>query len=208
MLAEIILSDRFIQGGDYQKHKYKDSDIVVDNPPFSITSQILDYYLNNNIKFFLFCDGKTMPCRLANKRKLCIICTDAQIVYENGAQVYTGFVTNLEDEIGIKITNRVLGHNEKEDSHNYINPYQYITFKEISALNRINTEMEIEHKNFKYVKGLKNGTGTYGGGVIVSDKIATKIHDIIENSKQNKKIIVKFDDDEIKILNKLNEGSD
>lgn len=55
----------FFPGGDYQRHKYEPDSVVVDNPPFSILAEILDFYTRMGIRFFLFspgtsCIGSTM----------------------------------------------------------------------------------------------------------------------------------------------------
>lgn len=87
----------FWPGLDYQQQEYPDGCVVVDNPPFSILSKICEWYLDRNIKFFLFApsltalSGKNVCMRMNH-----IIC-DADIVYENGANVRTAFVTNLGD---------------------------------------------------------------------------------------------------------------
>lgn len=44
----------FYPGGDYKHFDYTNK-IVVDNPPFSIFSKILRFYIENNIKFFFVC---------------------------------------------------------------------------------------------------------------------------------------------------------
>lgn len=50
----------FWPGKDYQKEEYPEGCIVVDNPPFSILSSICEWYLERNIKFFLFAPGLTL----------------------------------------------------------------------------------------------------------------------------------------------------
>ena len=44
----------FYPGGDYENEEYKDSDVVIDNPPFSIITRIVRFYMEQNIRFFLF----------------------------------------------------------------------------------------------------------------------------------------------------------
>lgn len=82
----------FYPGGDYEHFDYKGK-IVVDNPPFSILSQIVRFYVDKEIKFFLFAPTLTL-CQYGD------ICTvmpiGVSIEYENGAVVITSFVTNLE----------------------------------------------------------------------------------------------------------------
>lgn len=77
---------------------YKDLDyegkVVVDNPPFSIEMEILDWYNERGIPYFLFCNGKT--CANVLNHGTSLVCGDFGIVYENGAKVRTAFATNLE----------------------------------------------------------------------------------------------------------------
>lgn len=44
----------FWPGGDYEAYDYKEDDVVVDNPPFSILAGILRFYRDRGIRFFLF----------------------------------------------------------------------------------------------------------------------------------------------------------
>ena len=85
----------FVPGGDYQAEKYKKTDIVVDNPPFSILSKIIDYYNEHGIKYFLFAPHLTLFS--ANNKNCAYIIVGINITYENGAKVNTSFITNLED---------------------------------------------------------------------------------------------------------------
>lgn len=85
----------FYPGGDYQKEEYKAGTIVVDNPPFSILSEILRFYCEKNIKFFLFAPTLT----LFGSGRDCPICylpTACSVTYENGAVVDTSFITNMD----------------------------------------------------------------------------------------------------------------
>lgn len=50
----------FKPGGDYQAEDYRDGDVVVDNPPFSILAQIVDFYIKEDIPFFLFAPALTL----------------------------------------------------------------------------------------------------------------------------------------------------
>jgi hypothetical protein len=44
----------FFPGNDYSKVDYPDGCVVIDNPPFSIFTEILRFYLDRKIPFFLF----------------------------------------------------------------------------------------------------------------------------------------------------------
>lgn len=43
----------FYPGGDFEKEDYTGA-VVIDNPPFSIFAKIIDFYLENGVKFFPF----------------------------------------------------------------------------------------------------------------------------------------------------------
>ena len=85
----------FWPGKDYQAEEYPEGCVVVDNPPFSIRSQIIDWYCRKGIRFFLFSPALTLLVR--NGWKVCHIAVGVTITYGNEAQVPTSFVTNLED---------------------------------------------------------------------------------------------------------------
>ena len=82
----------FYPGGDYQQYTYPDGCVVVDNPPFSIYTQIVRWYLANGIRFFLFGPQLTLNVLGADA---CFLPVSANIIYANGAKINTGFVTNL-----------------------------------------------------------------------------------------------------------------
>ncbi|MBQ6359356.1 MAG: hypothetical protein IJI97_10500 [Clostridia bacterium] len=82
----------FWPGGDYLRFDYPEGCVVVDNPPFSIRAQIIDFYLRRGIRFLLFSPALT----LLTQRPVCHIAVGVTITYENGARVPTSFVTNLE----------------------------------------------------------------------------------------------------------------
>ena len=85
----------FYPGGNYQAEEYRTKDVVVDNPPFSILTEIMQFYCEKNIPFFLFGPSLT----LFGSGRTCQVCYMAEgvsVTYENGAVVDTGFVTNLD----------------------------------------------------------------------------------------------------------------
>lgn len=50
----------FFPGGDFENNDYPDGCVVVDNPPFSLSSKIVDFYIGRGIDFFLFAPHLTM----------------------------------------------------------------------------------------------------------------------------------------------------
>ena len=87
----------FFPGGDYQKHRYHDGCVVVDNPPFSIFSEIIRFYHERGIRFFLFGPALTLISGAAAD-VACAVCVGLSVIYENGASVCTSFLTNLQDD--------------------------------------------------------------------------------------------------------------
>lgn len=89
----------FYPGGDYEHHEYPEDCIVVDNPPFSILSKIIDFYQQRNIRFFLFAPALTTINTVKKRNGITFVNANAKIIYENGANISTGFVTNLSPEL-------------------------------------------------------------------------------------------------------------
>lgn len=85
----------FYPGGDFEAFDYKDTDVVVDNPPFSILSQIISFYCEHNICFFLFAPALTLFSSVRDG--VCYLPCGVSVTYANGATVSTSFVTNLDN---------------------------------------------------------------------------------------------------------------
>lgn len=85
----------FYPGGDYENYPYTPDSVVVDNPPFSIITKIVRWYANRGIPFFLFAPHLTLGNIAYERKDITKIATNVTVVYENGAVVNTGFVTNM-----------------------------------------------------------------------------------------------------------------
>ena len=84
----------FYPGGDYERFEYPEGCTVLDNPPFSILAQIIDFYLERGVRFLLFAPFLTLfGC---GNRDVTFIPANCQVTYDNGAVVNTGFITNLD----------------------------------------------------------------------------------------------------------------
>jgi len=84
----------FWPGGDYERFDYPAGCCVVDNPPFSIITQIQRFYLARGIRYFLF--APTLTLFSARDLDATFIPCGVKITYENGANVNTSFATNLD----------------------------------------------------------------------------------------------------------------
>ena len=85
----------FWPGGDYERHEYPPGCIVIDNPPFSITTQIVRFYIRHSIDFFLFCEGRTCMTAATALPHIAFHIVNKGVTFENGAQVSVAFVTNV-----------------------------------------------------------------------------------------------------------------
>ena len=85
----------FYPGADYTKVSYPEGCVVIDNPPFSILSQICRWYQENGVRFFLF--APALSCFSIASGEMNYLPVGCDVVYENGASVSTSFVTNLGD---------------------------------------------------------------------------------------------------------------
>lgn len=179
----------FWPGLDYQQQEYPDGCVVVDNPPFSILSKICEWYLDRNIKFFLFApsltalSGKNVCMRMNH-----IIC-DADIVYENGANVRTAFVTNLGDgeiilqtapELGRKINEAVA--QIRKESVKTVPKYEYpdnvVTTAMLQRYSKYGVEFKVRRSDCVRISKLdaqrNKGKSVFGGGLLLSEKAAAE----------------------------------
>lgn len=88
----------FCPGGDYEAYDYKEDDVVVDNPPFSILARILRFFRDRGIRFFLFGPQLTLFSSSSSSSLTYIPCA-CTVEYANGAKVNTGFISNLFGDV-------------------------------------------------------------------------------------------------------------
>ena len=179
----------FWPGLDYQQQEYPEGCVVVDNPPFSILSKICEWYLDRNIKFFLFApsltalSGKNVCMRMNH-----IIC-NADIVYENGANVCTAFVTNLGDgetvlqtapDLG-KAVNDAVEQIRKETVKQvpeYVYPWQIVTAALMQRYSKYGVELKIGRSECVRVSKLdaqkEYDKKIFGSGLLLSDEAAAR----------------------------------
>ena len=169
----------FFPGGNYEDlSQYPRGCVVLDNPPFSIYSKIVRFYLDNGIDFFLF--GPSLTLLVANA-DVCFVVANIPVVYENGAVVSTGFVTNMVPGLRIwvectmreKVIEVQKSTNEQEK---YNLPENVVTSARLGKICARNVELKIDAKDCKYVHdldGMKEiGKKLYGGGFLLNSAAA------------------------------------
>ena len=171
----------FNPNDDYKKYDYNNA-VVVDNPPFSILAEIIDYYLDNNIKFFLFAPGLTCFTYLAKNRKVCILPIHVTITYENGAKIPTGFVTNLENNainINAELYKLINDFNDVKSRRKVKHSCDYICIGNCNKLAKRGIDFRI--KSFKELAYKKDGYKIFGGGALLHEYDREKFKNILDD---------------------------
>lgn len=161
----------FYPGGDYKNNDYSGGKVVIDNPPFSISSEIIDFYLENKIPFFLFADGKTIYRKL--RKDVRIIVINKTLTFHDKAKVNIGFVTNL-DESGIEYNPNLSKEIERAQDEKKIKKEKVKYPENILCLGNYHSKLKnhnvfIPKKNLTFTRNVGNVT-IYGGGLILNDE--------------------------------------
>lgn len=191
----------FYPGGDYQNYSYSENCIVIDNPPFSILAEIKAFYLEKNIKFFLF--APHLQLFSSNYMGIQYIVTNTTTTYENGAKVNTSFVTNLggdfirtEPELKGLIEQADKKTNETKKVPKYKYPDNVISSALLGTVSTVKwsiPEPELCH----FVRSLDSQRphkkAIFGSGFIIPDKYAytlkqAKVLQARKNQTQKKKV--------------------
>ena len=203
----------FYPGGDYQKENYGDGGVVVDNPPFSIMAEIIDFYVDKDIKFFIFAPGLA-TLNYVNRKNVTAVCTYAGVTYENGASVQTSFITNLEDEDVAAMTapelSKLLEETNKENEKalkkslpKYEYPLEVITAAKMGYLSKYGQSLKFKRSESVFIRALdaqkEKGNTIFGGALLLAEKAAAE-----------KAAAEKFplSDREKEIINALNRASE
>lgn len=214
----------FYPGENYKAKKYLETDIVVDNPPFSIMSEIIRFYNENAIKFFLFAPHLTI---FSISEKYSSIITGTPVVYENGANVNTSFVTNLEDCVfrscpdlyeRVNLANKQNLKTKHKELPKYKYPKNVITSPMIVNFSKYGIDFEIHENECHFIRALdsqkQHGKSLFGNGYLISNskKAERKIAEIrvdkekrknINNGNNEDEFEFQLSDREIEIINKL-----
>ncbi|MGN1307418.1 MAG: hypothetical protein ACI4V3_07095 [Faecousia sp.] len=171
----------FYPGGDYERQSYKMSDVVVDNPPFSIITKIISFYQLHDIPFFLFAPTLTL-FSIGRKNDVSFLPLGADVTYENGAKVNTSFVTNLEREYRIMIppdlVSAIKKANEQKKQNKKITPYVYpdnvVSAALLQKIGDRGVPLYIKKTDCVWIHKLdsQKGKGIFGGGYLLSDQAA------------------------------------
>ena len=171
----------FYPGGDFEGFDYPEGCYVVDNPPFSILHRIKRFYIDNGIKFFLFCPSLTALSGSLATRLTAIIC-DANITYANGAVVRTAFVTNMggdivaesDPELGERINAKMKDIKSRDTVAlpKYEYPDEVITAAKLQYLAGHGAPLKIRRADCVRINKLdaQGSKSIFGGGLLLSER--------------------------------------
>ena len=192
----------FYPGGDYTKENYKGK-VVVDNPPFSILSEIVTYYEEQGVEFFLFAPHLTLFGGAG--RNVCGMCTCNHLTYENGAVVSTSFLTNMEGDWRIKTSPKLYKMVQDANDENlraqrkeipkYSYPNEVVSAAIIGTLARYGEEFKVKKDECYHIRQLDSqkeyGKEIYGSGFLISKKAAAeKAAAVVWELSDNEKRII------------------
>ena len=151
---------------------------MIDNPPFSILTKIVNWYIEKEIKFFLFAPQLT----LFSSNSASYLITDSQIIYENGANVKTSFVTNM-DKWKIRTANdlrlaiiKAQETEEKVSLPKYEYPYHVITSTKLARLVNRGLEFFFSDEDLSFTRALDSQRplkkALFGAGYLISEQKA------------------------------------
>lgn len=174
----------FYPGGDYTKEDYTDA-VVIDNPPFSILAEIKRFYHHHKIPYFLFAPALTLFA--SDVKGSNYIIANTNITYANGANVRTGFVSNLFGSKAIILAPDLMQEidevERKRKEANSLPTYAYPKNVISSALlnKHVNAgvAMEIDRSEVSFIRKLDSQEGTgkaiFGAGFLVGDDVADEL---------------------------------
>lgn len=177
----------FWPGGDYERFPYKKDSVVVDNPPFSIISKIATFYTSLEIPFFLFTPYLTNLGIGRGDKRIQHVITQTTITYENGANVATAFITNMDKwfirsvpvlaEL-IETINKENLKKQKKQLPKYSYPDEVLTSADVGYLCKYGIEIKIPADSVSFIRSLESqrpqGKTLFGAGYLLSERAAAE----------------------------------
>lgn len=164
----------FWPGGDFEAMSYPKGCVVVDNPPFSILARICRFFNERDVSYFLFAPGLT-----TFNGHACAVCAMCDITYENGANVRTSFLTNLEPDLVARTApelTRMVGEANatwlaltRRKVPKYVFPYEVLTAARLGWMSEHGVDLRIRKEDARRISTLDamrdaGKSGIYGGG--------------------------------------------
>lgn len=204
----------FRPGGNYESEDYTGG-AVIDNPPFSIFSKIVRFYTARRVPFFLFAPHLTLLSGpVGTLAGVTGVVVETNVIYENGAQVNTSFVTNfwpgaprmaISGKLKRIVMEAMAGAAPDRGKRKIVWPENVISAALAGKLAVPGVDIEIPAAEAFHIKGLNCGQKIYGGGLIVSDRVAAELRaaELRAAAKVNR---CELDEREMEIVAALNKA--
>ena len=178
----------FYPGGDYKAEKYPKGCIVVDNPPFSILAEIVNFYHENGVRFFLFAPSLTLFSS-SSSSSCTALCCGVTVTYENNASISTSFLSNLEDRSirfrsaptlykAVEAANDENLKQLRKELPKYTYPDNVVTSAFVARLAKYGVDFAVSVKESCGISSLdsqkESGKAIYGKGYLISEKAAAE----------------------------------
>ncbi len=179
----------FWPGGDYKAFDYAPDAVVVDNPPFSILAEIVGWYAERDIRFFLFAPALTLFSSSSSSSSCAALPCGVGITYENGAVVNTSFLSNLEPEDvrihtlprlyeTVKAANDANLAEKRKELPKYIYPDEVLTAAAAYRLCKYGQELVLTKAETERIGALDaqkdSGASIFGSGYLLSERAAAE----------------------------------
>lgn len=210
----------FVPGGDYQKYAYDKNDVVIDNPPFSMTTKITNWYIDHNIPFFLFINGQycvSLSRGLPGKATVIATNTTASFYHKpNNKLIRLGFVTNLEPKNivirgDVSLTHKLNGLVKKKALNKFKYPKNVIRNSDVLTAINHNVGLKLTTNNCLFKDRLdyhkeRKLSGVVGGCYLVDDNVYNECKAALEKVPPHTHHVM-LSEREMAIIKKLNERS-
>lgn len=174
----------FWKGGDYKNFNYPIGGVVIDNQPFSKSAEIVDFYLEKGIDFFLFCQTQRALTLLKSERDITLIICSERVKYDNQEEkIGTSFITNLDKKYRVKTAvelsrkfREIQGGLVKVSAYKY--PDNFVVGRMLERYARNGIDFSIEKEDC-YTKNILTSTdgkkvNAFGGGLVLHGKAVDK----------------------------------
>lgn len=196
----------FRPDGDYQDlTQYPKNSVVIDNPPFSIFSQIRRFYNEHDIDYFLFAPHLTL---FSSEERCSFIPIGVQVIYDNGANVNTSFVCSQGARLrtapelyrAVSAAVQETLKDGKVELPKYQYPVNLITSSKLSQWSRYGIEYSEDRAYFTRQLDAQKGEdkAIFGSGFIVPKAEA-------EKAEAENRTVWEFSDREKEIIRQLEE---
>ena len=171
----------FFPGGDYKSIEYSKDAVVIDNPPFSILTEICRFYMDSGVRFFLFAPHLTL---FSSSLECTRVVAGCDVIYDNGANVKTSFITNMFGNVRVlscpELFEKVADINKqgKVRLPKYVYPIHVLTVSDVQRFTENGIRFRLEKDSISHCRGLESqkqkGKAIFGSGFLLSERAAAE----------------------------------